>query len=303
MPALAPINSPAVPFISPHLRVASLAVVLHRRSPAGVLPPRLPANSRCIPRPALTGIGALVLFAAMFTIIGGDGKEYGPVTLEQIREWIAAGRANLDTKAKPAGSSDDWKRLGDLPEFNGNPTPPRLDSPYVPPEPMPATARTVEVVTADRGLRLVAVLLDGLVTSICALPGLFSLGTGFLGIVLAASRGQPPDLSAIDAGQMLLGFALLGSATFALAIVQIVMISTRGQTIGKRIVGIRIVRCSTGALPGFVHGWLLRSCLIGIIGLVPVAGSIFSLVDICFIFGANRRCIHDLMADTKVVKV
>ena len=33
----------------------------------------------------------------MYTIIGGDGKEYGPVTAEQIRSWIAAGRANLET--------------------------------------------------------------------------------------------------------------------------------------------------------------------------------------------------------------
>lgn len=52
----------------------------------------------------------------MFTIIGGDGKEYGPATVEQLRGWIAAGRANLDTKAKAAGS-DEWRRLGDYPEF------------------------------------------------------------------------------------------------------------------------------------------------------------------------------------------
>lgn len=52
----------------------------------------------------------------MFTIIGGDGKEYGPATVEQLRGWIAAGRANLETKAKAVGS-DEWRRLGDYPEF------------------------------------------------------------------------------------------------------------------------------------------------------------------------------------------
>ena len=31
----------------------------------------------------------------MFTILGGDGKEYGPVPTDQIRRWIVAGRANL----------------------------------------------------------------------------------------------------------------------------------------------------------------------------------------------------------------
>lgn len=52
----------------------------------------------------------------MYTIIGGDGKEYGPVLAEQIRVWIAGGRADLNTKAKALGS-DEWKTLGDFPEF------------------------------------------------------------------------------------------------------------------------------------------------------------------------------------------
>ena len=53
----------------------------------------------------------------MFTIIGGDGKEYGPVKLQQVKNWIADGRANLDTKAKRIGD-EEWKRLGDFPEIN-----------------------------------------------------------------------------------------------------------------------------------------------------------------------------------------
>jgi hypothetical protein len=52
----------------------------------------------------------------MFTILGGDGQEYGPATVSQIRGWIAAGRANLDTQAKAVGS-DEWRRLGDYAEF------------------------------------------------------------------------------------------------------------------------------------------------------------------------------------------
>jgi len=53
----------------------------------------------------------------MFTIIGGDGKEYGPVTLQQVKNWIADGRANLDTKAKRIGD-EEWQKLGDFPEIN-----------------------------------------------------------------------------------------------------------------------------------------------------------------------------------------
>ena len=52
----------------------------------------------------------------MYTIIGSDGKEYGPVSPEQIRTWLTQGRANLDNMAKSVGSGS-WRKLRDLPEF------------------------------------------------------------------------------------------------------------------------------------------------------------------------------------------
>jgi hypothetical protein len=54
----------------------------------------------------------------MFKIIGGDGKEYGPVPASQVNGWITNGRANLQTKAKKLGDDDAWKTLGDFPEFS-----------------------------------------------------------------------------------------------------------------------------------------------------------------------------------------
>ena len=54
----------------------------------------------------------------MFTIIGADGREYGPVSVDQVKGWVAAGRANGQTKAK-AEVSADWKPLADYPEFAG----------------------------------------------------------------------------------------------------------------------------------------------------------------------------------------
>jgi hypothetical protein len=64
----------------------------------------------------------------VYTIIGGDGKEYGPVPAEQVRAWIAAGRADLNTKAKEAGS-EEWKTLGDFPEFEQGAAAPRQPPP------------------------------------------------------------------------------------------------------------------------------------------------------------------------------
>ncbi len=52
----------------------------------------------------------------MFTIIGADGKEYGPVATDKVRDWIAAGRANLQTHARRDGESE-WKTLADFAEF------------------------------------------------------------------------------------------------------------------------------------------------------------------------------------------
>lgn len=68
----------------------------------------------------------------MFTILGADGREYGPADIDQVKAWIADGRANLDTKAKRAGE-DVWRRLGDFPEFGPAQVPPQSGAPSVAP--------------------------------------------------------------------------------------------------------------------------------------------------------------------------
>ncbi|HOB33760.1 MAG TPA: DUF4339 domain-containing protein, partial [Verrucomicrobiota bacterium] len=52
----------------------------------------------------------------MYKIIGADGRQYGPVPLDQVRQWILQGRANAQTQVQPEGSSE-WRSLGSLPEF------------------------------------------------------------------------------------------------------------------------------------------------------------------------------------------
>lgn len=52
----------------------------------------------------------------MYKVIGADGREYGPVSPEQLRQWIADGRANAQTMVLVEGSVD-WKPLGSFPEF------------------------------------------------------------------------------------------------------------------------------------------------------------------------------------------
>lgn len=245
----------------------------------------------------------------MFTIIGGDGKEYGPASAEQLRSWINAGRANLETKAKLAGETE-FRRLGDFPEFGGPATPaepPPLAGNFdpapgfAPAAPIPVVA-AVQLTPADRLTRFLAMLIDSAIGVLCALPGALVLGSAFFQIVIDASRGLQPDFTDIEPGRLLLGMALLGLGTFSLLLVQIIMVSMRGQTIGKRLLGIRIVRNLDGSNPGFARAWLLRSLVVGLIGTLGMIGYVFSIVNYAFIFRADRRCLHDLIADTKVVK-
>jgi hypothetical protein len=53
---------------------------------------------------------------ANYYMLGGDGKEYGPVTTEQLRQWLTEKRANAKTQIR-ADKSANWLALGTVPEF------------------------------------------------------------------------------------------------------------------------------------------------------------------------------------------
>src|SRR5512137_441108 len=52
----------------------------------------------------------------MYKIIGADGKEYGPISADQLRQWITEGRANGQTRVLADGTTE-WKTLSELPQF------------------------------------------------------------------------------------------------------------------------------------------------------------------------------------------
>lgn len=88
----------------------------------------------------------------MFTILGADGKEYGPVTAAKIHEWINGGRANLSTKAKRADEGV-WKTLGEFAEFSAPPAaaapaPAAAGSPFTAATPAAAPAQPAGPVDA-----------------------------------------------------------------------------------------------------------------------------------------------------------
>lgn len=54
--------------------------------------------------------------ASMYTVLGGDRKEYGPVSLEEVQRWLAEGRLNGQSLIKAEGTAD-WRPLLTFPEL------------------------------------------------------------------------------------------------------------------------------------------------------------------------------------------
>ena len=69
----------------------------------------------------------------MYSIIGGDGKTYGPVPPSEVERWIREGRADARTKVKREGENE-WRELGTLEDFFPKtvPLPPTLGRPAGP---------------------------------------------------------------------------------------------------------------------------------------------------------------------------
>ena len=97
------------------------------------------------------------------------------------------------------------------------------------------------------------------------------------------------------------GIALLCIGWLALLIVQAIFLIKRGQSLGKMIVGIKIVKVSDESVPGFVKVFVLRMFVPSLLTGIPYLGWLLGLIDTLFIFRDDRRCVHDLIAETKVV--
>lgn len=248
--------------------------------------------------------------SGMFTIIGGDGKEYGPATADQIRTWINAGRASLETKARAVGS-EEWRPLRDYAEFSGS-------APGLPPVTgLPPAGGTGSFTVgagpdpqlAERGSRLVARIIDWVLSFLSLAPGAMMMSGEFMKLVGGMMRGEAMDLQSVDSARLAAGSAVLIGGWLFLLVIQVVLISTRGQSIGKVALRLRVVKLD-GSPAGIVHGWMLREAVMTIIGVfvgfVPMLGVVLRLglhlTDWCMIFRQDQRCLHDVLAGTKVVK-
>ncbi|MFZ2990861.1 RDD family protein [Ideonella sp.] len=139
---------------------------------------------------------------------------------------------------------------------------------------------------AGRGTRFWAAMIDSVL-----LIALMFGGAKLLGIDLLkqAENGATGNLL-IFAASVAVNLLLQGWLLYS-----------RSQTIGKFALGIRIVRVDGGhANIGRTLG--LRLLVITALSLIPFVGQLIGTIDALMIFGKSRRCLHDLIAGTVVVK-
>jgi uncharacterized RDD family membrane protein YckC len=164
-------------------------------------------------------------------------------------------------------------------------------NPYAPPR---ASVRDIAdpraaAELAGRGTRLGAALLDSLVGLVIALPLMFA--------AVFALPGADGATSASANLWMIAGFGLSGAGVVAWVVMTLKYVRENGQTIGKKMVNIKVVR-SDGSKATLGRIFWLRNIVNGLVNILPFYG----ILDHLFIFGQARQCLHDKIADTIVVK-
>jgi uncharacterized RDD family membrane protein YckC len=158
-------------------------------------------------------------------------------------------------------------------------------NPYAPPRAPVQDVEDSAATLADPGTRLGAAILDGIIF----------LAMIYIPLVIGFSLKANGHIGPI-VGEALGGFlAVAGLVTWLC--LTIIFVSRNGQSIAKKLLGIKVV-CTDGSPASVFQIIFLRNVLNTVLGLVPFYG----FVDALFIFGEKRQCIHDKLAGTIVIK-
>ena len=140
---------------------------------------------------------------------------------------------------------------------------------------------------APRFDRFIAAIIDAIISLIIVVPILYFSGN----MNYFTSGEEPPFLT-----------TLLETVLYFIVfiIVHGYLLKSKGQTIGKKFPGIKIVSMNNELLS--LKKLLLRRYLpVSIISIIPEVGIFVVLINYLFIFGPGRRCLHDYICGTQVV--
>jgi uncharacterized RDD family membrane protein YckC len=171
--------------------------------------------------------------------------------------------------------------------------PPAQFDPYQPPahdEPPPSERRAWVSRKATPRQRLLAALVDTAISLAIVLPLVWKVPAYREFLVAGRTSLKLAALNVIAGVALWLplhGYFLVRNA----------------QTIGKRVMGIRIENLADKQRTEFWRILLWRQLPLSVIGQIPIYGGILLLIDALFIFRKDRRCLHDHLAGTIVVNV
>ena len=141
---------------------------------------------------------------------------------------------------------------------------------------------------ATRGARLGGAFIDGLIAIATIWPAMY-----LFGMFDRALEGR-------ESVEDIVGAAVLGFALFLL--INGYLLANRGQTVGKMLVKTRIVSVEDKKILPLWKLILLRYVPVSVVAYIPLIGPILNLVNVLLIFRDDRRCGHDHIAGTVVIK-
>jgi len=140
---------------------------------------------------------------------------------------------------------------------------------------------------ADRGTRLAASILDGIIF----------MGMVYLPFIIAALASPGAEDETGSQFVVIVAGAITVVGLIAWCWLTFLYVQRNGQTIAKKLLTIKVVR-SDGSPASLGRIFWLRNVVNGLASVIPLYG----LIDVLFIFGESRQCLHDKIADTIVVK-
>ncbi len=176
--------------------------------------------------------------------------------------------------------------------MNTTSTPSSTPNPYAAPQGDLSEQRAPdEAELAGRGRRLASAIIDAIIMLLLAVAPIIMFFGGWTDYQAAATTGS----------YML----TLGSTAFGFVVYLLVngyFLAKDGQSIGKKLLGTKIVR-TDGSKADFVRIVTRRLLPVQALNLIPMVGPLLSVVDALFIFRASKKCIHDDIADTVVIRI
>jgi uncharacterized RDD family membrane protein YckC len=173
------------------------------------------------------------------------------------------------------------------------PSPNATANPYAPPRARvrDVVSRKPALVPAERSTRLGAAIVDSLIFSaVVTVPMVVAM-------MVAASTANPSEQGAEAAGGIIIaGLAVALIGFVALLWITLKQMHETGQSLAKKWLNIKVVR-SDGSPASLGNLIWKRNVITWVLGVIPL----YSLIEVLFIFGEERQCLHDRIADTIVV--